>query len=66
MFVMLTLTACQTTKLSVADKKTICAILDETRVYLTREEYELLKANRGLIDQIKKNPAVRKRLNCDV
>jgi sulfur relay (sulfurtransferase) DsrC/TusE family protein len=49
----------------VADKKLVCAILNDTKVTLTQDQYDLVKKHRDLIRKIKKNPAVQKKLGCN-
>jgi hypothetical protein len=58
----LTLTACQTTRLSDANRSTICIALSSTAVTVTRQELAALSPE--TIQQIKRNPAVRRELGC--
>ena len=56
------LMACQTTKLSDANKATICIALHKTKVTVLPSELAHLSPE--TIRQLKANPAVRKELGC--
>lgn len=58
----LTLTACQTTKLSDANRAAICVALKQSRVSITAQELKLLSP--ATIRQIKANPAIQRSIGC--
>lgn len=62
MMALTTLTACQTTRLSDADRSVICKALRDSRVTVTQQEFDQLSPE--TVELLKRNPSIQRELLC--